>query len=123
MLAAGAQRVEGGASKRRADHGPDLRSFVHDVVPADARTARSRGQQRRQYVHSRRLAGTVGAEEAIYLTGRNRDVDPVDCARPLLEFADEPARLDRVIGHRRRLATESNARAQVTSTAAAGNRD
>src|SRR5439155_12040679 len=72
-----------------------------------------------QYVHSRRLAGTVGAEEAINLTGRNREVDPVDCARPLLEFADKPARLDRVIGHRRRLATENNARAQVTSTAAA----
>ena len=49
------------------DRPPHGRLLPHDVVAADARRARGRGQQRRQHPDERRLAGAVGPEEAVRL--------------------------------------------------------
>ena len=58
--------------------------------PATRARARGRRQQRGQHQHRGRLAGAVGAEEAVDLARRDLEVDAVDRARPVLELAHEP---------------------------------
>ena len=99
VLPAGEERVEGRLLQRRADPRPHLRPLVDDVETGHARGARGRRKQRRQHVHGRRLAGAVGAEEAVNLARGNGEVDRVDRARALLELADELLGLDRGLVH------------------------
>jgi hypothetical protein len=51
-------------------------------------------------VHGRRLAGAVGAKEAVDLARGHREVDRVDRARAFLELPDELLGLDRGLAHR-----------------------
>ena len=97
VVAAGQERVERGLLERGADHGAHPRALLDDVVAADARGAGRRRQQRRQHQDGRRLACAVGAEEAVDLAGVDVEIDGVDRPRPLLELADEPLDLDRVV--------------------------
>ena len=98
MLAAGEERVERGLLEGGADVRPDLGPVVHDVEAGDAGRAGGRRQQGGQHVDGRGLARAVGAEEAVDLAGRDRQVDPVDGARPLLELAHELLGLDSWLG-------------------------
>ena len=99
MLAAGQEGVERRLLQSRADRGAHLRALRRHIIPGDAGAAGRRRQKRRQDVHRRRLAGAVRAEEAVDLSGRDTEVDPVDSARAVLELPDELARLDRVGVH------------------------
>ena len=99
VLAAGQERVEGSLLECRADPRPHLRPFVDNVETGHAGGARGRREQRREHVHSRRLAGAVGAEEAVDLARGDREVDGVDRARALFELADELLGLDRGLVH------------------------
>ena len=100
-----------------ADDPPDLRPVLHDVVAAHERRARRRRQQRRQDVDGGGLPGAVRAEEAVDLTGSNREVDPVDRARAFLVLADEPADLDPILGlHRPTLARGCRPSVQLSSS-------
>ena len=103
MLASGEQRIERRLLQRRADHLPDSGPFPHDVETADTCRACGRGQQRREHVHGRRLASAVRAEEAIDLTRVDRQVDPVNGTRALLELPYQVIGLDRVLAHRSRV--------------------
>ena len=96
VLPAGEQVVERGLLQRGADGGPHLGALLDDVEAGHARSARGGGQERRQHVHRRRLAGAVRPEEAVDLTGLDAKVDPVDRADVALERADEPLGLDSV---------------------------
>ena len=100
MLAAGEQRVERGLLERGADRRAHRGALAHDVVARHARRARGGRQQRREHQHGRRLAGAVGAEEAVDLAGLDAQVDAVDGARPVLELADEAFDLDPVLAIR-----------------------
>jgi hypothetical protein len=92
------QRVERGLLERCADRAPDARPLANDVVAAHPRRPGGRRQQRREHVHGRRLARAVRAEEAVDLARGDREVDPVDRARALLELLDELFGLDRAVG-------------------------
>ena len=67
QLATGHQRVECRLLQGDADRAPDSRSVVDDIVAGDRRPPAARLQQGRQHPHRRRLAGAVGAEEAVDL--------------------------------------------------------
>jgi hypothetical protein len=104
MLTAGEQRVEGRLLERGADRCTDLRALADDVEPGHGRSARRRGEKRRQHVHRGRLAGAVRAEETEDLPRVDEQVDAVDRARTLLELPHQPARNDSVlVGHACRL--------------------
>ena len=96
MLAAGQQRVERGLLKRGADRLAHVCALADDVVAGHARRARGGRQQRGEHQHGRRLAGAVGAEEAVDLAGLDLEVDAVDGADAALELADEAVDLDAV---------------------------
>ena len=64
VLEAGEVLVDGGVLAREADAGAQRRRFVDHVEPGDARAARVRLEQGGEDAHRRRLAGTVGAEQA-----------------------------------------------------------
>jgi hypothetical protein len=93
VVAPGEQRVERGLLQGGADRPSHGRAFALDVVPRHARPARGRWQQRGEHEHRRRLAGPVGAEEAMDLAGLDPQVDAVDGPYPALELADEPVAL------------------------------
>ena len=102
VLAAGQHRVERHVLQRDADRGAHLGSLLRDVVARDGRPARGRRQQRREHLDGRRLAGAVGAEEAVDLARRHVQVDPVDGAHAALELADEALHVDSTLfGHGR----------------------
>ena len=101
VVARGEERVERGLLERDADEPADLRPVLHDVVAADERRPGGRRQQRGQDVDGGRLPGPVRPEEAVDLTRRDGEVDPVDGPRTLLVLADEPANLDPVLGRHR----------------------
>ena len=65
--------------------------------PATRARARGGRQQRGEHQHGGRLAGAVGAQEAVDLAGLHAQVDAVDGARPVLELADEALDLDAVV--------------------------
>ena len=65
--------------------------------PATRGAAGGGGQQGGEHVDGGRLAGAVGAEEAVDLAGSNLEVDPVDRLDAALELADEAVRLDPVV--------------------------
>ena len=97
VVASGQKRVERRLLQGDADQAAHLRPVLDDVVAADASGPRSRGQQRRQHMDGRGLAGAVRAEEAVDLTWRDGDVDPVHRARAFLELANETLDLDPVL--------------------------
>ena len=111
VLAGGQVRVERRLLQRRADLLADLPALGGDVVAADAGAPAGQRQQRGQHQHGRRLAGAVGAEEAVDLAGVDVEVDPVDGPRALLELLDEALDLDRPA---RSAAGESLMRGTVT---------
>ena len=94
VLPAGQKAVERRLLEGRTDRGPDLGSLLDDVEAGDAGAAGCRWQERGEHQRRRRLASTVGAEEAIDLALLNGDVDAVDGAGSLLELADESAYFD-----------------------------
>ena len=96
VLAAGQQRVERRLLQGGADRGAHPRALADDVEAGDPRRARGRRQQRRQHQHRGRLAGAVGAEEAVDLAGGDPQVDAVDRPRPVLELAHEAFDFDAV---------------------------
>ncbi len=98
VLAAGEERVERGLLQRGADRAPDIGALADDVEARHAGAAGGRRQQRREHQHGRRLAGSVGAEEAIDLTGRHAQVDAVHGSHVALEDADERLDFDAVVG-------------------------
>ena len=67
VLAAGQQRVERGLLQGGADRGAHLRPFLDDVEAGDAGGAGGGREEGGQHQHRRRLAGAVGAEEAVDL--------------------------------------------------------
>ena len=85
--------LEGDADLRRGPRAPRLTMSW----PATRARARGRGQQGGEHVDGGRLAGAVGAEEAVDLARRDGQVDPVDRPRPLLELLDQPLDLDPVV--------------------------
>ena len=87
VLAPGQKWVEGGLLERRADGGADRRALLDHVVAGHARRARCGRQQRGEHMHGRRLAGAVGAEEAVDLARLHAQVDAVHRTRALLELA------------------------------------
>jgi hypothetical protein len=101
VLGAGEEGIEGGLLKRSADDGAHLGAFLQNVVPAHRGGARGRGQQGGKHVNGGRLAGAVGAEEAVHLAGLDAQVDPVNRPRPLLELPDEVSSLDGGFSHDR----------------------
>ena len=94
VLAAGQQRVEGGLLQGGADRRAHLRPFGDDVVAGDPGGAGGGGEEGGQHQHRRRLAGAVGAEEAVDLALGDLEVDAVDGPGPVLELADEAFDLD-----------------------------
>ena len=96
MLTTGEVRVERRFLERRADDLPHRRPLPDDVIAADGRRACGRREQRREHVHRRRLARTVGAEKAVDLARVDVQVDAVDRTRALLELTDEAVGLDAV---------------------------
>ena len=94
QLAAGHQRVERRFLQGDADRGAHLARFGDDVVAGDAGPAAGRQQQRRQHPHRGRLAGAVGAEEAVDLALVDREVDPLH-GEHLAERALQPLDDDR----------------------------
>ena len=97
VLAPGQQRVQRGLLQRGADRRADGRALAHDVVPRDPRRARGGRQQGGEDQDRGRLAGAVGAQEAVDLARLDAQVDAVDGARPVLELADEALHLDAVV--------------------------
>ena len=95
MLAAGEDRVERSFLERGPNRRPDLAALADDVEAADRGATAGRRQQCGQHQHRRRLAGAVGAEKAVDLAGRHRQVDAVDGARALAELAHQVLHLDR----------------------------
>jgi hypothetical protein len=89
VLVAGEERVEGGFLEGGADRRADLRAFADDVEAGDAGGAGGGGKQRGQHQDRGRLAGAVGAEEAVDLARLDPQVDAVDGARTFLELTDE----------------------------------
>ena len=75
QLAAGHQRVERRFLQGDADRGAHRPRLGDHVVAGDGGAAAGRQQQRRQHPHRGRLAGAVGAEEAVDLALLDRDVD------------------------------------------------
>ena len=108
VLAPGQQRVERGLLQRGADRGAHPRPLLDDVEARHTRRPRRRRQQRGQHQHRGRLAGAVGAEEAVDLARLDPQVDPVDRPRPVLELAHEPLDLDALasIGNHARQANQ-----------------
>ena len=94
MLTTGEVRVERRFLERRADDLPHRRPLPDDVIAADGRRACGRREQRREHVHRRRLARTVGAEKAVDLARVDVQIDAVDRTRALLELTDEAVGLD-----------------------------
>jgi hypothetical protein len=90
------QGVERSILEGDADHVPHRGPLSDDVVATHAGGARGGGQQGGQHVDGRRLAGPVGAQEAVDLAGRHLEVDAVDGARAVLELAYEVLDLDPV---------------------------
>ena len=99
MLGAGEERIEGRLLEGGADHGAHLGAFADDVVAADPGGARRGRQQRGEHVDRRRLAGSVGPEEAVDLAGLDAQVDPVHRPRSLLELPDQVRGFDRGVAH------------------------
>ena len=77
QLAAGHQGVERGLLERDPDLAPHGARVRGDVVPRDDGPAARGRQQRGQHPHRGRLAGAVGAEEAVDLAVGDLEVDPV----------------------------------------------
>ena len=75
QLAAGHQRVERRFLQGDADRAPHRPRLLDHVVAGDRGAAAGRQQQRRQHPHRGRLAGAVGAEEAVDLALLDGDVD------------------------------------------------
>ena len=94
VLATREDHVQRRLLERRSDCGADLRSLTHDVKAPDGGTPARRRQKRREHQHGGRLAGAVGAEEPVDLTGLHREVYLVDGARPFTELTDQLAHLD-----------------------------
>jgi hypothetical protein len=93
-LAAGHERVERRLLECDADPAADLRRLRLDVEAGHARAPARRPQERHEHAHGGRLAGAVGAEEAVDLAGRDLEIDPVDGLQAALEFALQPGDLD-----------------------------
>ncbi len=92
QLPAGHQRVERRFLKGYADRATNLPCFPGDVVAGDRSPAAGRQQQRRQHPHGRRLAGAVGAEEAVDFALRDLEVDALhgpDLAEGAFEAGDD----------------------------------
>src|SRR4029079_10604520 len=94
QFAAGLDRVERRVLKGSPDPQPDLARIPADVEAGDPRRPFRRSEQRAQDPDHRRLAGPVGAEEAIDLATSDRQIDTPDSER-IPVSADEPANLDR----------------------------
>ena len=95
VLAAGEDRVERGLLEGGADHGAHLSALPDDVESTNGRAAARRRQQRREHQHGRRLPGAVRPEETVDLTGRDREVDSVNCAGALAKLPHQVLYLDR----------------------------
>ena len=97
VLARGQERVERRLLERHADRVADVRPVAHDVVAGNPGGAGGGREERREHVDGGRLAGAVGAQEAVDLAGLDLEVDAVDRPRALLELADEGLDLDSVL--------------------------
>ncbi len=97
VLARGQELVQRRLLQRDADLVPDSGPLVDDVVAGHPRGSGRRREQGGEHVHGGRLAGPVGAEEAVDLTRRDREVDPVHRPRALLELPHEALDLDPVV--------------------------
>ena len=75
QLAPGHQRVERGLLQGDPDRAAHRARFVDHVVPGDGGPPAGRQQQRGQHPHRRRLAGPVGAEEAVDFALLDLEVD------------------------------------------------
>ena len=94
QLAAGHQRVERRFLEGDADRPAHRPRFLDHVVPGDGGAPAGWQQQRRQHPHGRRLAGAVGAEEAVDLARLDLEVDSLHCEH-LVEAALQPFDHDR----------------------------
>jgi hypothetical protein len=97
VLARRQERVERRLLEGDADRIADGGALLDDVVAGDPRRAGGRREEGGQHVDGGRLAGAVRAEEAVDLTGSDREIDPVDGARALLELANQALDLDPVV--------------------------
>jgi hypothetical protein len=107
VLAAGQQRVERRLLQRGADRRPHPRPLLDDVEAADPRGAGGGREEGGQHQHRRRLAGAVGAEEAVDLALGDLEVDPVDGPGAVLELAGQRFDLDPALLLLRRHAFEA----------------
>src|SRR3954453_10460928 len=71
VLLGGQVPVERGILEDEPDVAPDLVALVRDVVAGDARAAARRARERAEHVDRRRLARSVGPEEAEHLPPRH----------------------------------------------------
>jgi hypothetical protein len=99
VLAPRQEVVERRLLQRGADPAAHLRALGRDVEAGHRGAPGRRWQQRGEHVDRRRLAGSVGAEEAVDLTALHVKLDAVDRADGTLELPDEAFRRDAVVGH------------------------
>src|SRR5262249_53250474 len=71
-----------------ADHAADVFRAVIDRVPADARLAPRRVQERGEDAHGRRLAGAVGADEAVDVALFQFEREPVEGVQVAVGFRE-----------------------------------
>src|SRR5436190_1920296 len=90
------QQVERRVLERDADDVANGRALADDVAAGDRRGAGRGGQQGGQHVDRGGLPGPVRAQKPVDLARRDLEVDPVDGARPVLEFTDQALDLDPV---------------------------
>ena len=78
VLRAGERLIDAGVLSRHPDEAAHRVALADDVVPQDHRPAPGGGQQGGHHAQRRRLAGTVGAEQAVDDAGGDLQVQAVD---------------------------------------------
>ena len=93
VLAPGEVLVDGGVLARQPDQAADHVGLLHHVVPEDAGAPRVGFEDGGEDAHGRRLAGTVGAEQAEHGAGLDGERDLVE--RPHAALGED---LHQVVG-------------------------
>jgi hypothetical protein len=97
VLAAGEEVVERGVLQRRADVPAHVGAMARHVEAGHGRAPRGRRQEGGEHVDGRRLARSVGPQEAVDLARGDLEVDAVDGADVAFERPDQALDHDAVM--------------------------